>query len=503
MSDKFSSIIDIRDIWGIVWKRKWVIIIPLILCTASGYGVSFLITPEYESFAIVAISQKMHLSNDIQNLLGINPRYQRENRRDQLRGIYNELTSSSYLYQVASQLKLDQDPELDKKARNLASLQQAATLEDIKFDLLQQDLKETIDVRFVAQDQIRLQVQSTKPRLARDIANTLGEVFITEKLKQELTSIRSSQDFSDVQLQKYERALQDKIAERTRVEQRLLQVRLDESITSEANRSEINSEIQRANQEINDYRDDERGIVSQLSGVQGLSVNNLELEQSDQHSELSNDLRNDLSALSEQMTQYSWSNPQIINFKVRLNNTLRSIEDENESQVNGQFSQFDDNTRDLLVRLFNIRSNLDFLYSKSTYLTSARQELTDKMNLIPELQADLNRLNQEVAAATDIRDRFQRQQESSTISQALLQDASSSKYRIVEPAKLPLEPFKPDRRKIIAMGLAIGMVLGAGVVLMFELMDSSLKKVEDVEEFTGLRVLGIAPKAPFMKRIRA
>ena len=151
--------------------------------------------------------------------------------------------------------------------------------------------------------------------------------------------------------------------------------------------------------------------------------------------------------------------------------------------------------------MFDLRTNLDYLYSKVSYLTSANEELTDKMNIIPELQADLSRLDEEIVAARDIRDRFKRQQESSTISQELLQDVSSTKHKVVEPARLPLLPVHPDRQKILMMGIALGLMIGAGAAVVVELLDNSLKKVEEVEDYLGLPVLGITPKADFMKKV--
>ena len=88
------------------------------------------------------------------------------------------------------------------------------------------------------------------------------------------------------------------------------------------------------------------------------------------------------------------------------------------------------------------------------------------------------------------------------MSQQFLQDASSSKYKIVEPAKHPMEPFKPNRRKIVLIGFVLGMVLGGAAVVVAELLDNSLKRVEDVEAYLGLPVLGITPRADFLKRVR-
>ena len=151
--------------------------------------------------------------------------------------------------------------------------------------------------------------------------------------------------------------------------------------------------------------------------------------------------------------------------------------------------------------LFNTRSRLNYLYSKKPYLESALTDLTPATDLIPEYEAQLVQLRRELQVATDIRDRFRRQQESSTISQALLEDRSASKYRKVEPAKLALEPFKPDRQKILLLGLLLGFAIGGTAVLLVELLDNSFTKVEHVEETLGLPVLGISPKIDFDKRV--
>ena len=502
MKRKRGPLYDIRDIWAIVWKRKWLIFVPLVLVGAVTYAVSFLITPEYESATIIAIDVEVPLTSEIQRMLGTEPRYQRDDRRrDELRGYYNLLTSSRYLSQLVDKLDLLENPRLNQEAIKVAGTTNPNVLAAIKFDLLQNQLKDQINVTFAAQDQLLISVQSDAPGLAADIANTLGEIFISERISQELTSIRSSQDFSDIQLQKYERQLEEKVNQRTSLEKRILQMQLDESITSETNRTQISSEIDRANQDIEEYRQQERDILSELSKA-GLNAANLTLDETDSYSENKKELRKQLRGVAEQMGKYVWSDPQIINYKLRQNNLLKDMEEENRKAVDQQYSKYDRTVRDQLVALFSVRTNLDFLYSKVSYLTSANQELTDKMNLLPELQSQLNRLNEEITAAQDIRDRFKRQQESSTISQALLQDASSTKYKIIEPAKVPLEPFHPNRAKILMMGIALGLMIGAGAAIVVELLDNSLKKVEEVEDYLGLPVLGITPKADFMKHVK-
>ena len=212
-------------------------------------------------------------------------------------------------------------------------------------------------------------------------------------------------------------------------------------------------------------------------------------------------MRNRLRQIGDLLSRYIWNDPQVIKFKVRQNNLLNDIETENESLVDQKYSKFNEITRQSLTNLFNTRSRLDYLYSKKPYLESALDDLTPTIDLIPQYESQLTQLQTELQVATDIRDRFWRQTVSSDISQALAEDRSSSKYRKVEPAKLALTPSKPDRRKILILGIVLGLAIGGAVVLLLELLDSSFKKVEDVEEALGLQVLGISPKVDFDKHL--
>jgi capsular polysaccharide biosynthesis protein len=111
-------------------------------------------------------------------------------------------------------------------------------------------------------------------------------------------------------------------------------------------------------------------------------------------------------------------------------------------------------------------------------------------------------LNRDIASITELRDRFKQQQENSSISQAMLQDASSAKYRIIEPALLPIIPISPDRVKLTLMGILVGIVLGAAAIFLVELMDSSVQRPEDLEDDLGIPVLATIPKIPRLKRLR-
>ena len=503
MSNTVSQI-EIRDILSLLWRRKWLIIIPVPLVAAIAFAGSYLIAPEYESSTIVQIDPQIQLIGDLQRIIGqptgvgsVRPR----ERQDILRSMYNDIVSSRYAELLNARMSLVQNPEIEQQAQTYIQLQPDLSIEIARIQVLQEQLKKSVNIYWASGDQIEITVNYTNAAQARDIANHLADIFIAEKLRKDLNQIRSSQNFSDVQLEKYELKVKNKMAEVTEVEQILARLRNTSATSSEVNQSGIENEIDQTNTEIENLRLEEHDLLAQLKNIENLNTSELEIGNSETRRTAKKELLNRLRQIGDLLIRFIWSDPQVINFKLRQNNLLNNIEAENESLVDQKYNKFDETTRQNLTSLFNTRSRLDYLYSKKPYLESALGDLTPTTDLIPQYESQLTQLQTELQVATDIRDRFWRQQESSDISQALAEDRSSSKYRKVEPAKLALAPSKPDRRKILLLGIVLGLAIGGAAVLLIELLDSSFKKVEDVEEALGLQVLGISPKVDLDKHV--
>jgi uncharacterized protein involved in exopolysaccharide biosynthesis len=498
-SEKYKKSLEISDFWAIVWKRKWLIGAPLVLVFLISFVGSYLITPEYQSSVIIWLGNPVQLSDQLRRIIGDagNVLGDDRHRAEELRSLQNEVTSSPYIKQLVDKLKLDQDPSLDKKVQKIRASRPDLSPQQVKFDLIVDDLRDRIAVSYAGYEQVRISVLSANPFRASEMAQTLGEILMAEKMRQEQGSVRLSQDFSYEQLEKYENDLQAKIAEKTEFERKYLGFQFNELVVSDSNRKAILGEIEGTNTDIEESKREEGEILAKLINV---PATKLSIEESSKLKKLKTDTQNLLTSIANLMSRYRWSDPEILNFKTRLYNLYGEIEKENRKLVDEQFSEYDDPTRENLVQLFNIRTNLDILYSKSNNLKLALADLNEKINSAPQYQARLDQLTREINAARDLRDRFKEQLESSQISQAFLRE---SRFRVVEPAKVPLEPIKPDRPKIIIVGAILGLMIGAGAALLAELLDNSLKSVEDVEACLGYRVIGVIPEIAALRNYKS
>ncbi len=68
-----------------------------------------------------------------------------------------------------------------------------------------------------------------------------------------------------------------------------------------------------------------------------------------------------------------------------------------------------------------------------------------------------------------------------------------SKFKIIDPARFPDKPFKPDFKKILLLALGVGGGLGIGLTLVLDFVDTSFKDVGEIESLLGIKVISAVP----------
>ena len=80
--------------------------------------------------------------------------------------------------------------------------------------------------------------------------------------------------------------------------------------------------------------------------------------------------------------------------------------------------------------------------------------------------------------------------ETAKITQRLQSSKEGTQYTILDPPRVPLKPFKPNRILAAFAGLFLGALCGVGFVVGAEFLDKSFIDVEDAKNFLGVPLLG-------------
>jgi uncharacterized protein involved in exopolysaccharide biosynthesis len=77
----------------------------------------------------------------------------------------------------------------------------------------------------------------------------------------------------------------------------------------------------------------------------------------------------------------------------------------------------------------------------------------------------------------------------SQMAENLERKQQGEQFMVLDPARLPEKPFKPNRNRILAIGALFGVTIGLGLAWLREFIDQSFHEVSDLETYLGLPVL--------------
>ena len=65
--------------------------------------------------------------------------------------------------------------------------------------------------------------------------------------------------------------------------------------------------------------------------------------------------------------------------------------------------------------------------------------------------------------------------------------------KIIEEAEVPSSPVSPSMNKNVMMGALAGFALAAAIVILFAIMNDSIKTEDDIERALGIPTLAVIP----------
>ncbi|MBC8205450.1 polysaccharide biosynthesis tyrosine autokinase [bacterium] len=145
-------------------------------------------------------------------------------------------------------------------------------------------------------------------------------------------------------------------------------------------------------------------------------------------------------------------------------------------------------TQQLFDDILRVDIEIKSLTSRTESLREILQSFDLRLDLLPEKSLTLARLLRDAELNEKIYLMLNEKYEESRIAEA----GKTANVRIIDKAKPPAKPIKPNRRLNIILGIFMGLGLGVGISFFIEFLDDSLKTVEDVEKM-GLSVLGTIP----------
>jgi len=154
---------------------------------------------------------------------------------------------------------------------------------------------------------------------------------------------------------------------------------------------------------------------------------------------------------------------------VALNDQIRAIINELRNEMQVLLGKLNEREKDLEEQLKNLRNQSMGLPEKALQLVRLQREVT----MLEALYSNLKTKYQETL---------------------ITESGRIEEVSIVRPALTPSSPFNiPSKAMIVMTGIIMGLIIGMIFAFGFEVFDTSMGTIEDVEELLQVPVLGVIP----------
>ena len=313
---------------------------------------------------------------------------------------------------------------------------------------------------------IEISYMQHDPHLAAEIANTIVKTFIEENFRTKYESTSQTADWLSKELSDLQLKVQTSEEKLVRYQKENGIVGIDEKqnvVTAkldELNKQLTDAQTDRIQKEAN-YKLAQAGDPSAFAN---LSVDNLLDKLRTQQADLERQY-------AQATTQFGSSYPGVIELKSQLAQVQVSIAAEQKR---------------LLAK---IRDEYLASVQRENLLSTVFQEQKREANQLNESAIEYTALKRDADTNRELYQSLLQRLKEASVSAGL----RSSNIRVVDVARIPVAPAKPNVPSNIALGFLLGIVGGIGLAFLQESLDTTVANLDELTTLTSLPALGTIP----------
>lgn len=484
--------LDMKSYFDIAVRRKWFIIIPFLVITLASVGLAYLLPAIYKSTTLILVEPQKVPTDYVKPTIT-------SKIEERLYTISQQILSRTRLESIINELNLY--PEMKGKV----------PAEDI-VDGMRKDIK--LQVR--GNSAFTLDYLGREPRQTMMVASRLASLYIEENLKAREQQAVSTSDFLEnelknlkAQLEIQEKAVQDfKLRSMGELpEQREANLRtLDR----------LNLALQNVDASLRNAQDRQVLMEGQLAERKALvasapvtvmtagSTGN-PVPVSTPSARLQG-LKASLLTLTS--AGYTEKYPDV----VRLKNEIQEVEAQMEMQMKAAQTTapepgeqkvakverrpeelMDPGLQNLRVQLEGLKMEIKNLRSEKVALAHQIRVFQARVENTPKREQELTILSRDYNNTLLNYRSLLDKRLNAQIAENMEKRQKGEQFKVLDPANLPEKPFKPNRPRIILLGILLGLALGAGGAYLVETQDSSFKGEKEMKFYLKFPVLAVIP----------
>jgi polysaccharide chain length determinant protein (PEP-CTERM system associated) len=388
-------------------------------------------------------------------------------------------------------------PNLEKVARMTDMHLQAGT--EPEMEAVINRLRSRITIQGTDRENLyTLSYQDRNPQRAHAVVQALQTIFVESALGDTRIDSDMAQRFIDQQIAEYEQRLKA-------AEDRLADFRRENVGQLPGDRGDYYQRLQRAQTELEEARfllreaENRRDEVRRQLAGEEPSFGIMGGGVAGHPTTSALDARIDAMQrrLDEMLLTYTEQHPDVI----ALRRTIADLEKQKEEELallaanrpEGLASpglQTNPVYQQMRIALSNAEVEVSSLRVRVQRNQEQVTELQRMVDIIPQIEAELQRLNRDYSVNRENYEQLLRRREAASISQSVEDRGDQVQFRVIEPARVPTSPSAPNRPALFAGVLLLGLAAGAGLAFVVAQLRPVFDDRKLLNALTGFPVLG-------------
>ena len=525
MREEIEEEISLQDYIRVIRKRKWTIFTVTIVAIILVIIANFFMQPVYKATTTVLLSK----SSSPQAIFGSAEGNLLFGQADEIETQIEILKSYSIAEGVARELPPDifEEAQAQNFARKIETFRWlinildvlhlknfAASIllgvsnnhdnneEEITLEDITKLVRESITVNSLKNTNIiEINSENLNPKLASIIADSTASVFVEESRSINRSRANEAKRFIEEQLIEKETELK-------KVEEEKLEYKRQENILYLDEETKINieqlanfqSQEIEVNNQIVENKAELAEVHRQLEKQAETYISSETITTNPAVRELQSQLTNLEIQLPTLLEKYSKGSPQVSETKIKIREIKNKISEKVAEIVGSKVSARNPIYQTLLAQVVTLETTLISLETKKESLASSIKEYESRLERLPDKELYLARLERAIKVSESTYIILLESYQEARINEAM----DLGDIRIIDEARIPKNPIKPNKKLNLAIGGILGLMLGVMLTFFMEYMDNTIKTTDDIERYLGLPVLGLIPKVTLKtKRKRA
>lgn len=472
----------LSDYINIVKRRKWSLILPTLIVFAISAFIAVLLPPVYKSTSTILIEEQEIPADFVMATVT-------SFAEQRLQSIHQRIMSTTRLLDIIQRFRLYEDLKGRLSTEQIVNkMRKSIRLETIS--------AEVVDRRTGRPSSATIAFTLTfegkgVPKKVQQVANVLASLFLEENLQvRERQTKETSQFLEDemINLKILLNAIEAKVAtfKEKHINElpELFQVNMQSLYTTERN-------VERLNELYRSLREREGYLQTQLASITPNETMNEDVRRM-------RELRFHLSELQSRFTdQY----PDVIKIKSEIDKLQKRIDASNHDKSPSGNSPDNPAYITLASQLASTQAEIDSIRRQIEDLNLKAEDYRRRIEATPKVEEEYKSLTIERDNTQAKYDDLLQKYMEARVAHGLEKEQKGERFTLIDPARLPEKPYKPNRIAIIMIGLILGMASGVATASVKEYTDNSVRGADELALATNFPVLAGIPEISTSKDI--